>query len=44
MRIPNLVSTIAHTLFDVGRVRITGGVPTDIVRVLGDSKPIPGLL
>jgi len=44
MRIPNLVSTVAHTLFDVGRVRITGGVPTDIVRVLGDSKPIPGLL
>ena len=30
--IPNLVSTVLHTLFDVGELRLVPGVPREIVR------------
>lgn len=43
MRIPNLLSTIMHTLFDVGELRVTRGVPTEVVRAASAADPIPGL-
>jgi uncharacterized protein (DUF1501 family) len=39
----HLTATIAHTLFDVGQLRIARGLPTDLVRVLAESPPIEGL-
>ena len=43
-RIPDLISTILHTLFDLGELRLVRGVPNDIARVLAAGEPIPGLL
>lgn len=40
----DLMATIMHALFDVGQLRITRGVPTDVARVLTAGTPIPGLL
>lgn len=40
----HLVSTIMHTLFDLGELRLNAGVPNDIVRVLTAGEPIPGLV
>ncbi|OAI50938.1 hypothetical protein AYO44_17395 [Planctomycetaceae bacterium SCGC AG-212-F19] len=40
----HLVSTIMHTLFDVGEVRVTRGVPDDVARLITDSDPIPALV
>jgi uncharacterized protein (DUF1501 family) len=42
IRIPNLLSTIAHTLFDVGKLRVTRGVGREVL-ALADAQPIPGL-
>jgi hypothetical protein len=42
VRIPNLLSTIAHTLFDVGKLRVTRGVGREVL-ALADAAPIPGL-
>jgi hypothetical protein len=39
----HLVSTIFHTLFDVSRLRLVQGLPTEILRAASDWKPIPGL-
>jgi uncharacterized protein (DUF1501 family) len=36
----NLLGTIMHTLFDVGVVRTTRGIPTTLTRLLEDSPPI----
>lgn len=44
MTIRHLVSTVMHTLFDVGELRITRGVPTDLARTITEGEPIPGLL
>lgn len=44
LRIPHLLSTIMHTLFDVGTLRVTRGVPTEVVRAATAADPIPGLL
>jgi uncharacterized protein (DUF1501 family) len=44
VRIPNLVSTIMHTLFDVGELRVTRGVPSEVLRAATAADPIPGLL
>jgi len=44
MRIPNLVSTILHTLFDVGQLRVARSVPTQIVQAATEVAPIPGLV
>jgi len=40
----NLISTIMHTLFDVGELRTATGVPQDIARIITGSEPIPGLM
>jgi uncharacterized protein (DUF1501 family) len=42
VRIRNLIATIMHTLFDVGQLRITRGLPRDIMQML-EWDPIPGL-
>ncbi len=42
-RIPNLISTIMHTLFNIGEVRLVSGLPTDVNRVITETRPIPGL-
>ncbi|HAY81751.1 MAG TPA: DUF1501 domain-containing protein, partial [Planctomycetaceae bacterium] len=40
----NLISTIMHTLFDVGELRTATGVPQDIARIITGSEPIPGFM
>jgi hypothetical protein len=40
----HLVSTIMHTLFDVGELRIARGVPDDVNRVITDGEPIRELV
>ena len=40
----HLISTILHTLFDVGELRITQGVPGEVSRTMSTWDPIPGLL
>lgn len=39
--IRHLVSTIMHTLLDVGQLRLTPGIPNEITRALADWPPIP---
>jgi len=39
----DLVSSIMHTLFDVGELRITRGVPNEIIQVATAGNIIPGL-
>jgi hypothetical protein len=41
--ISNLTATIAHSLFDVGQLRIVRGLPTELVRALADPAPITSL-
>jgi hypothetical protein len=43
VRIPNLLATIMHTLFDVGELRVTRGVPNEVLRAATAADPIPGL-
>jgi hypothetical protein len=43
VRIPNLIATIMHTLFDVGELRVTRGVPNEVLRAATAAEPIPGL-
>ncbi|REJ73688.1 MAG: DUF1501 domain-containing protein [Planctomycetota bacterium] len=43
IRIPNLVSTILHTLMDVGQVRLIPGLPADVIKAATNATPIPGL-
>ena len=42
--IPNLVSTIMHTLLDVGQVRTMTNVPADVARVITGPEPIRELM
>jgi hypothetical protein len=42
--IGNLISTISHTLFDVGELRIARGMPNEVIQAATSSTPIPGLL
>jgi uncharacterized protein (DUF1501 family) len=42
VRISNLVSTIMQTLFDVGELRVTRGVPAEVLRAAA-AEPISGL-
>ena len=39
----NLLSTIMHTLFDVGVLRVTRGVPSPLLRLIEDHRPIAEL-
>jgi hypothetical protein len=41
--IKNLVATVLHTLFDVGELRVTPGVPREIAQTMTGWDPIPGL-
>jgi hypothetical protein len=40
----NLLATVLHTLFDTGTLRITPGVPREIVRMVETGQPIDHLL
>lgn len=42
--IDNLIGTIAHTLFDVGKLRLQPAVPNNVMRILTGSDPIDGLM
>jgi uncharacterized protein (DUF1501 family) len=42
--IPHLVSTILHTLLDVGQLRLVPGVPREILRAVTGADPIDGLV
>jgi hypothetical protein len=42
VRIGNLLSTITHTLFDVGKLRVTRGVARELL-AMADAEPISGL-
>lgn len=42
VRIKNVLSTVLHTLFDVGQLRVTRGVPREILQ-MAEADPIPGL-
>lgn len=44
VRIQNLISTILHTLFDVGELRLVPGLSRDIAQTMTGWEPIPGLL
>ena len=39
----NLYATIMNTLLELGQLRVTDGIPTEITRHLADSQPIPQL-
>jgi uncharacterized protein (DUF1501 family) len=39
----NLLSTIMHTVFDVGQLRVTRGVPSTLSRLIEDYRPIAEL-
>jgi hypothetical protein len=43
IRIQNLISTIMHTLFDIGKLRVVRGLPRQIQQ-MAEGEPIPGLL
>jgi hypothetical protein len=40
---PNLLSTVMHALFDVGVLRVSRGVPGDLVKRIEDHRPIEEL-
>jgi uncharacterized protein (DUF1501 family) len=42
VRIKNLIGTVMHTLFDVGQLRVTRGVPREVLQ-MAEWDPIPGL-
>jgi uncharacterized protein (DUF1501 family) len=39
----NLLSTLMHALFDVGVLRVTRGLPANLVRLIESTKPIEAL-
>ena len=40
----HLMSTVMHTLFDVGQLRLQSDLPTELVRAIENGKPFSGLL
>ena len=42
VRIKNLIGTVMHTLFDVGKLRVVRGVGRELLQ-LAENEPIPGL-
>ena len=42
--IPDLISTIMHTMVDVGEARLLDGMPQNVLSVLGRGRPIRGLV
>ena len=43
-RPPHMLATIMHTLFDIGELRITRGIPGDVQKVITDGEPIQELV
>ena len=43
-RPPHMLATIMQVLFDIGELRITRGVPSDVQKVITDGEPIPELV
>jgi hypothetical protein len=43
IRIPNLISTVLHTVFDTGQLRLLPGIPRELTQQLIAADPIPGL-
>ena len=43
VKIPNLISTVLHTMFDIGQLRLVPGIPRELTQQLVASDPIPGL-
>lgn len=41
--IPNLMATIMHTLLDVDQVRVTSGLPRNLLEAIARGTPIAGL-
>lgn len=42
--IPDLLSTVMHTLVNVAEARVTDGLPTNLLNVLSRGEPIRGLV
>jgi uncharacterized protein (DUF1501 family) len=40
----NLIATLLHTAFDIPRLRVAAGLPSDLLRTATENEPIPGLL
>ena len=40
----NLLATVMQTLFDAGQLRVQRGLPTELVKLVEENRPIPGLL
>lgn len=43
VRIKNIISTVMNTLFDTGKIRVTRGMPREILQ-MAEWEPIPGLM
>ena len=39
----HLLATVMHHLFDLGGVRVARGLPSDLVNLLSNVEPIPGV-
>jgi hypothetical protein len=39
-----LMATVMNAIFDLGEVRVSRAVPTNVIQVMTDGKPIPGLM
>jgi uncharacterized protein (DUF1501 family) len=39
--IPNLVSTVLHTLLDPAQVRLMSSLPADLLRIATEQDPLP---
>ncbi|MBM3838919.1 MAG: DUF1501 domain-containing protein [Verrucomicrobia bacterium] len=42
--IPDLIATIMHVLLDLGEVRVTSGLPKNLVEAITRGEPIKGLI
>ncbi len=40
---PNLLATVMHTLFDVGTLRVTRGLPSNLIKLVENTRPIEPL-
>ena len=36
----HMLATIMHTLFDIGELRVTRGIPRDVEQVISGGQPI----
>ena len=42
--IPDLIATIMHTLLDIGQVRVSQGLPRNLIETITRGRPIAGLV